>query len=133
MNTIREQIEIEWPLRALFHYMADITNNAEWQRDVTQAKWIERTPEQVGSLFSEIKIISGEETEVINTVVEFIPYQRRSIARRGCVFSLQFVPLSDESTRVIFNMEQLGRGEEGESWLMPDLVLLKNKLELVCC
>jgi len=69
-----QEVEINWPIKALFNYVADITNHTFWKNGTLDAVWVNGKNES-GATFMEL---SGDQyTEY--QITEFIPYQRRVI------------------------------------------------------
>jgi hypothetical protein len=129
INQIRQQVEIQWPVKALFNYVADINNNPEWQSNVIRSEWINRTGNRVGSTFAEIRKVRGEEsfTEIRET--EFIPDRKRTIKINTGVevlCSMHFVPLSDQKTRLTLQVKWNKDTEPDDQF---NLVKLKEVLE----
>jgi len=133
MNQISQQVEIQWPLTALFNYVSDITNNPEWQNNVVKSEWIKRTGNRVGSTFAEIRNIKGHESFAEIKVTEFVPNQKRTIkvnSEAQVLCSMQFVPLSNEETKLILQLTW-DKNEEPEAGF--DLLKLKEILENNYC
>ncbi len=129
MNQISQQVEIQWPVAALFNYVSDITNNSQWQNNVVKTEWINRTGDRIGSTFAEIRKVEDREYFSEVRVTEFIPNQKRTLkisddAKWLC--SMQFVPLSEEETRLTL---QLKWNEEEQPESRFDLIKLKEILE----
>lgn len=134
MNSSK-QIDIGWPLVAVFNYVCDIANNAEWLQGVAQTEWLERTEEYVGSVFAETRQENGQERSIVFTVTEYIPHRRRTIvAEDGTVLTMEFAALSATTTRLIWEVDQrkcqrlvvapLSQGEAAQ---------LKKMMEVVYC
>ena len=73
MKQTLQQVEIGWPVEALFNYVADITNHREW-KGTTDACWVSHK-NQSGAKFIELK------GEVITEyeLAEFVPNQCRAV------------------------------------------------------
>lgn len=95
MKAILQQIEIDWPLKALFHYVCDISNNSMWQRDVMFTEWESGSKKKGGARF----ISQRDNRHDITTyeITEWKPYQKRSVTimdnRLNPTYSLEFEPL----------------------------------------
>jgi hypothetical protein len=134
MNQINQQVEIQWPVTALFNYVSDITNNAAWQDEVIKSEWINRTDNRVGSTFSEIRKMNGSEVEAQIKITEFIPNKKRTVKigkDKNLLCSMDFIPVTEEQTRVVMKL-QWKQGPPvdkilGES--QNDLLRLKEVLE----
>lgn len=135
MITSPQHIDIGWPLKALFHYIADIENNSQWHSEVIHAEWITRTEERIGCTYKEVKKINEEETDVVFTVSEFIPYQKRTVTFANAIsVTIQFEFLTEEWTRLYPSVNQPGNNSVHLSCLfLNDLNKLKNMLEEVYC
>jgi hypothetical protein len=129
MNQINQQVEIQWPVTALFNYVSDITNNAAWLNDVSDAEWISRTDNRVGSTFREIRKSDGERLEA--EITEFIPDKKRTVKTESIMLSMDFIQVSREQTRLVMQMQW--NEEVGENNLskvvQQDLLKLKEILE----
>jgi uncharacterized membrane protein len=80
MKAIQHQIEINWPVKALFNYVSDLSNNAEWQRQVVNAEWIGVEKNRSGAQFKETRKIFGLQLCATAEVTEFQLYKKRSFA-----------------------------------------------------
>jgi hypothetical protein len=80
MKSIQHQIEINWPVKALFNYVSDLSNNAAWQRQVVNAEWLEGNKNTSGAKFVETRKILGKELSATLEVREFEQYKKRSLA-----------------------------------------------------
>ncbi|HEY5824463.1 MAG TPA: SRPBCC family protein [Cyclobacteriaceae bacterium] len=133
MNQISQQVEIQWPVTALFNYVSDITNNAEWQNNVVKSEWIKRTGKRVGSTFAEVRNVKGQEFFAEVRVTEFVPNQKRTVKINSdahLLCSMQFVPLSEEETKLTL---QLTWDKNEELAAGYDLLKLKEILENNYC
>jgi hypothetical protein len=132
MNQISQQVEIQWPVTALFNYVSDITNNAEWQSNVIKSEWIKRTGKNVGSTFAEIRNVKGQESFAEVKVTEFVPNQRRTVKINSeeVLCSMQFVRLSEEETRLTLELKW-DKNEQPITYF--DLLKLKEILENNYC
>lgn len=81
-----QEVEINWPVKALFNYVADITNHASWKRGTTDAIWVDGKNE-FGATFKEL--VGDQATEY--QITEFVPYQRRAIRSAKGVVSKTYV------------------------------------------
>jgi hypothetical protein len=128
MNPTSQQVEIQWPITALFNYVSDITNNAEWQQGVIRSEWTHRTLGNVGSTFFEIHKIEDREFLAEGEVVEFVPNEKRIVKladKESRLCSMSFVAVSQEQTRLIVQVNG-----EGQPDVFFDLPRLKEILEL---
>jgi len=132
MNQMSQQVEIQWPVTALFNYVSDITNNAEWQSNVVKSEWIKRTGNRVGSTFAEIRNVMGQELFAEVKVTEFIPNQKRTVKiySEKMLCSMQFIPLSEEETRLTLELKW-DKIKQPEAYF--DLFRLKEILENNYC
>jgi hypothetical protein len=129
MNQINQQVEIQWPVTALFNYVSDITNNAQWLSDVSTAEWISRTDDRVGSTFKEIKKSSGEQLQA--EITEFVPNKKRTVKMKSFLLSMDFIQLSTEQTRLVMKMRWNNSFSEPKlsNAVQQDLLRLKEILE----
>jgi hypothetical protein len=134
-HSVLLQMEIAWPVIALFNYVSDITNNAEWRSEVVHAEWISRTDNRVGSSYREVCRIDEEELETTVVVSEFIPYQRRTVTVADSVsFTLIFESLSEDRTRMQVKINQPDQESSHlHELFLNDLKKLKNILEEMYC
>jgi hypothetical protein len=79
MEILEQQVEIKWPVRALFNYVADIDNNAIWQGDVAYAEWLGDYRNCSGARFRELRKSVDCEHIAECEIAEFIPDQKRTI------------------------------------------------------
>jgi len=128
-------IDIRWPALALFNYVCDIANNAEWQSDVVLAEWIERTESHVGSVYREVRMINDEEQKGVVTVSEYVsPYRYTVRGDGGVSFTLLFESLSEEWTRLRMQVNMpAGEGLPLSQLYCNNLNTLKYILEEVHC
>src|SRR6185436_17028592 len=129
MNQISHQVEIQWPVAALFNYVSDIANNSQWQNNVVKTEWINRTGDRIGSTFAEIRNVKGREYFSEVRVTEFIPNQKRTVKindEEKWLCSMQFVPLSEEETRLTIQLKWNNEEQRESSF---DLIRLKEILE----
>jgi hypothetical protein len=78
MASIQHQIEINWPVKALFNYLADLSNNAAWQRQVVHAEWLGMTRHLPGAAFVQTRKVLGKEFAATMQVTTFQLYQRHA-------------------------------------------------------
>lgn len=84
MRSIHQQVEINWPVRALFNYVSDITNNASWQQRVEDTEWLNDERNTSGARFKEVH--ANGKSHVLCEIAEFIPYQKRSVVSKNRAF-----------------------------------------------
>ena len=94
---VEQQIEIDWPIRALFNYVCDIHNNATWQAQVDHAEWTAIDHYRTGARYTCLQ--PGRTRPATYEVTEHTPYQRRAVTRR------------DAWLQPTYNMEFESRGE----------------------
>ncbi|HEY9049848.1 MAG TPA: SRPBCC family protein [Ohtaekwangia sp.] len=87
MQTICQQIEINWPVKALFNYVSDISNNAAWQKQVAETVWLGDERNISGARFREVMKDSGNDEHALCQITEFVPYQKRSVRTQNQSFS----------------------------------------------
>jgi hypothetical protein len=80
MKAIQQKIEIQWPVKALFNYVSDLSNNAEWQEQVTGASWISEEKNRSGAKFIETRRVSGQEFAATVEVTDFELYKKRGLS-----------------------------------------------------
>ena len=78
MTSIQHQIEIEWPVEALFNYVSDLSNNASWQHQVTAAEWVGNDRHQPGAAFMQTRNVLGREVTALMQMTSFQRFQKRS-------------------------------------------------------
>ncbi|RAW01739.1 SRPBCC family protein [Pseudochryseolinea flava] len=78
MTSIQQQIEIEWPVEALFNYVSDLSNNHAWQRQVVDATWIGENRHEVGSAFLQTRSILGKQVPALMQMTSYQRFQKRS-------------------------------------------------------
>jgi hypothetical protein len=79
METFALQIELGWPRKPLFNYLADIDNNPGWQAHVVESEWVSKPPSRTGSTFKEIWLISDRHTEVRFREERFVKGENRTL------------------------------------------------------
>ncbi len=84
MRSIHQQVEINWPVRALFNYVSDISNNASWQQRVEDTEWLDARRNTSGARFREVH--ANGKSHAVCEIAEFIPYQKRSVVMRNKSF-----------------------------------------------
>jgi hypothetical protein len=98
-QTAEQQIEIDWPARALFNYVCDIHNNAAWQTQVDDAKWSAIDHYCAGARYTCVQ--SGRTQPVTYEVTEHTPYRRRSVTRCDAwiqpTYSMEFEPRGERT------------------------------------
>ncbi|WP_333820374.1 SRPBCC family protein [Ohtaekwangia sp.] len=87
MQSIYQQIEINWPVRALFNYVSDINNNATWQTEVAETEWLGHERNTSGAQYKEVLRDTGNNAYAICQITEFIPYQKRSVLTENQLFT----------------------------------------------
>jgi hypothetical protein len=94
-----QQIEIDWPVKALFNFVSDISNNAAWQAHVDETEWMEGIYRDAGARFRCKH--AGREHPVVYEVTEFTPYRKRSVTCRGAflqpTYSMEFEPRGEKT------------------------------------
>jgi hypothetical protein len=145
MRTPAQQISIQWPLKALFHYLCDIETYSAWQLGVSKTEWITKNRHCKGAWFKEIRTINGKREEILIEVSAHQPFQSRVLTfRKGnwqAVLTMEFIALP-ESTVVKVDVEVTTT--EPLSWVegflagrilstkMDELRSLKVQLESEC-
>ena len=79
MKSVQHQIRINWPVKALFNYVSDVSNNASWQRQVVNAEWLGPQKNTSGAQFIETRKILGKEHASTCELREFEQYRKRSL------------------------------------------------------
>jgi hypothetical protein len=142
MKAIEHQVEINWPLQALFNYVSDLTNNAAWQRQVVHAEWIGNGKNASGARFVEKRNVLGRECSATVEVTEFERFKRRTLAvvDGPCKqqFTMEFEPRGDTTLmKLILAFETENILDHGANLpfrnahreVCDNLVRLKNILE----
>lgn len=78
MTSIQHQIEIDWPVEALFNYVSDLSNNATWQHQVTAAEWVNDRRHEPGASFVQTRNVLGREVPSLMQMTSFQRFQKRS-------------------------------------------------------
>lgn len=81
MQSIRHQVEIAWPLKALFHFMADPETHPQWRPHVQQAIWDQNNKNIVGSQLIDTHWVLGRVSAVVWKLTEINNYQKRVLLR----------------------------------------------------
>lgn len=81
MQSTRHQVEIAWPLKALFHYMADSETHPQWRPHVQQAKWYRNNKNIPGSQLIDTNRVLGKDSAVVWKLTEINVYQKRVLLR----------------------------------------------------
>lgn len=81
MQSIRHQVEIAWPLKALFHYMADSETHPQWRPHVQQATWYRNNKNIPGSHLIDTQRVLGKDSAVVWKLTEVNLYQKRVLLR----------------------------------------------------
>ncbi|HEY3404485.1 MAG TPA: SRPBCC family protein [Ohtaekwangia sp.] len=135
-----QQIEINWPLKALFNYVSDVDNHGTWRQRVVNAAWLDKTRNHSGARVVETRKLMGQEIPTILEVTEFQPYRKRSVRLMKGTFrpswTLEFEP-NGESTLMTLTVTCPSSGREHESVIMKrmteasfrELLKLKEILE----
>lgn len=101
MNGSTQQILIQWPQKALFNYICDIENYAEWQQSVYSAEWITRERHDVGARFVETRFVNGRREEAFAEIRENVPHTRRTISFRNgriqTLYTYEFEAVGDST------------------------------------
>lgn len=138
MTAIQQQIEINWPVKALFNYVSDLSNNADWQKQVVHAEWIGQEKNRSGAQFRETRKILGRELSATVEVTEFQLYKKRSFTvLDGPVhqeLTMEFEPRGENTVMkvtVAIRTKRLTRLAESvmAQHVSNDLVRLKQLLE----
>ena len=79
MKSVQHQIKINWPIKALFNYVSDVSNNSSWQHQVVSAEWVGPEKNTSGAQFVETRKILGKEHATTCELREFEQYRRRSL------------------------------------------------------
>jgi uncharacterized membrane protein len=142
MASIQHQVEINWPVQALFNYMADVSNNASWQRQVVDAEWIGMKRHSPGSAFVQTRRVLGKDVSTTMQVTDFHLYQKHAWValddRLRQRLAFEFEPRGERTLlKLTIGFNPVGRMRQLESALMrsairegyDNLHRLKNMLE----
>lgn len=98
-TAVKQQIEIDWPIRALFNYVCDIHNNAAWQSQVDYAKWSVIDHYSAGARYTCSQ--PGRARPVTYQVIEHMPYRKRSVTRCDTwmqpTYTMEFEPRGERT------------------------------------
>lgn len=96
-NSNAQQVNIEWPLQSLFHYVCDIETYPAWQPDLVSTEWKGYDRHVPGACFTEVRYVNGKREESLATIQRYIPFRERThIVCRGSwkvAVTLTFVEL----------------------------------------
>ena len=70
MLTATVRVEIERPAEAVYEYLADMTNNPDWQFGVESTEWTSARPGGVGSTYDQTMEFKGQVTSYVVTATE---------------------------------------------------------------
>lgn len=116
MHLIKQQIEIAWPVRALFHYMADSDSHSQWRPHVVKSVWHRNTKNIPGSQLIDTQRVLGKDSAVVWKLTEIRAYQKRvllqALARSNTYYIMEYEPLG-ERTRLTLTI----RVESGDQAL----------------
>jgi len=98
-NSIENEIEIGWPLKALFHYMSDPETHPQWRSRVLHASWLEGEKNLPGKNLLVVHDVMGKSIPVKMEVIQTMPYQQREYMR------------DSNSYRSFYSMKYQARGE----------------------
>lgn len=80
MDKSTSAIAINWPQKALFHFVCDLDNAAFWQSNVVDADWVGEQRHTVGALFNELQITNDKLAVLCKEVTASSPYESRSVS-----------------------------------------------------
>jgi hypothetical protein len=142
MAAIQHQIEINWPVKALFNYLADLSNNSSWQRHVVHAEWIGMDRHSAGASFVQTRRILGREFPATMQITDFQQYQKHASVvmndRLRQQLAFEFEPRGECTLlKLTIGFDLIGRMRELESTLLKSAIRegyhnlhrLKNILE----
>jgi hypothetical protein len=113
MRSIHQQVKINWPVRALFNYVSDISNNASWQEHVEKTEWLNDERNTSGARFREVHKNADRDSYALCQIDEFVPYQKRSVVMQNksfhSTYTYEFEP-ANESTVMKVTLEVRARG-----------------------
>jgi hypothetical protein len=99
MKQTLQQVEIDWPVEALFNYVADITNHTAW-KGTTEACWVE-SKNKSGAKFIELTGDAVTEYEV----AEFVPNHCRAVRpARGLLKKTYFFDFESKGPRTVIRL-----------------------------
>lgn len=87
MKTIRQQVEIAWPQKALFHYLADADTHPKWRRYVVESLWEPSRKNVAGGKLVDQQRLLGKDSLVVWSLLEVEPYRKWVMYRRSLSFS----------------------------------------------
>lgn len=100
------QMELAWPRQPLFNYLADIENNVDWQTQVLDSRWIDKSEERTDSAYKEIWLLGNEEVELQFNESLFWPLARRAFVTTSAGVRIDVVyHFVDRGASTLFKME----------------------------
>lgn len=107
-------IDVAQPAREVFEYVADMSNNPEWQQGMRSCSWTTDPPIAVGSRYDQLASFMGKIVTSRFEVTEFVRGECIRIVTYESTFGLDITrrvePIDDSSCRVtaIVRGEQSG-------------------------
>ena len=107
-------IDVQRPAAEVFDYVADMSNNPEWQQGMKSCKWTTEPPIGVGSRYDQLASFMGRTITSRFEVTEFVPGECIRIVTYESTFGLDITrrvePIDESSCRVtaIVRGEQSG-------------------------
>ena len=103
-SNFKHSIEIERPAEAVFAYIADASNNPDWQGGMKSCRWTSDPPMTLGATYAQEASFMGRTISTHFKVTEFTPGRSISIESTESTFPIQVTrsvePLSEGSCRV---------------------------------
>lgn len=78
-SVIKKQIEIAWPIKALFHYMSDAETHPQWRQHVLHATWLGAEKNKPGTDLLEMREVLGKTIPVKMKVTRVTAYRKREL------------------------------------------------------
>lgn len=72
MLEVTSEVEIDQPIDVVFPYLADATNNPEWQDGMVACRWRTDGPIAVGSVYEQHARMMGRDIESVFEVTEHV-------------------------------------------------------------
>ena len=107
-------IDVKRPASDVFDYVADMSNNPEWQQGMKSCRWTTEPPIRVGSRYDQHASFMGREITSKFEVTEYVAGERIRIVTYESTFALDITrtveAIDDASCRVtaIVRGEQAG-------------------------
>lgn len=91
MIRFENSVVIEQPVRRVFDYVTDVSNNPKWQTDILELAITSEGPFEVGSTYRCVNRFMGKRIETEGIIVDYVP-------ERACCFRITSGSVTGESS-----------------------------------